>query len=273
MARLLESVNNKLLGSINSFLESHKNDTGRAEEIRDKRLNETLKNEIAAMILNEMGDVYRRVKAGQIAITESIRREITGFVVPALFASHEQLELAREEVDKFINMLDRRPRATFAYTFKRQDMASDYSVMRLLYEQSFFRRPMKLVWNAGFSLYHDPDPMMNQQTWRDFSTALSLEGKVNSPFLKETPDLSKMTFSLNGRYQRLRENKGMPMKKADIGVVQFKMEIPLMAGVSIPLSVSYATSTEQLDEKHTQGHFGFTFDLDKFAAVTRLLKR
>lgn len=63
------------------------------------------------------------------------------------------------------------------------------------------------------------------------------------------------------------------MKKADIGVAQFKVEIPLAAGMSIPLSVSAATATELLDESETQGHFGFTFDLDKFAAVRKLFKR
>ena len=63
------------------------------------------------------------------------------------------------------------------------------------------------------------------------------------------------------------------MKKADIGVVQFKVEIPIAAGISIPLSVSAATATELLDESKTQGHFGITFDLDKFAALTKLWKR
>jgi hypothetical protein len=82
-----------------------------------------------------------------------------------------------------------------------------------------------------------------------------------------------MTYSLTGRYQRLLENRGVPMKKADIGVAQFKVEVPVAAGISIPLSVSYATSTELLNESNTQGHFGFTFDLDKFAALRKLLKR
>ena len=49
----------------------------------------------------------------------------------------------------------------------------------------------------------NPKPILNQEKWRDFSTALSVEAKANSPFLKDTPDLSKITFALNGRYQRL----------------------------------------------------------------------
>jgi hypothetical protein len=266
-------MSDSLRASIAQSLDQHKSDNGRAEEVRLLAGNETIQKEVAQIILREMGDVYKKVRDKQILIDEETRREITEVEVPALLASHEQLNRAREWVDEYVKMLDRRPKAALAYTYKRQEMASDYSVVKFLYEQSFFKRPVKLVGNAGFSFYHNPDPVMNQEKWRDFSAAISLEVNSNSPFLKDTPDLSKITYSLNGRYQRLRENRGAPMKKADIGVLQFKVEIPIAAGMSIPLSVSAATATEQLNESKTQGHFGFTFDLDKFAAVRKLLRR
>ena len=106
------------------------------------------------MILQEMEAVYNQVKDRRIIISE-MYRDMREVVIPALFASHEQLELAREWVDEFINTLDRKLRASLAYVYKRQDIASDYSVLKLLYKQSFFKRPVKLVWNASVSFYHE----------------------------------------------------------------------------------------------------------------------
>jgi hypothetical protein len=46
-------------------------------------------------------------------------------------------------------------------------------------------------------------------------------------------------------------------------VAQGKLTIPLMAGVTIPISVSVANRTEFVKEKEVKGKFGFTFDLSK----------
>ena len=269
---LRKKKSDELRPVIKALLDSHLNDPGRADQIKQQVVNPTIKDNVVQIILTAMHGVYTEVQSGMIVISDQTRKEVTEVDIPALFESHDQLKLAREWVDGFINTQNRKPQASLGYTFKRQEDASNYSIVKIMYEQGFFKLPVKLSWNTSFSFYHDPDPLKNQETWRDASAALSLEAKSSSPFLKDTPDLSKITYSLTGRYQRLRENRGTPMK-ADIGVAQFKVEFPIAAGVSIPLSISAATATELLNESKVHGHFGFTFDLDKFAAVRKLLKR
>jgi len=51
-----------------------------------------------------------------------------------------------------------------------------------------------------------------------------------------------------------------------IGKVQAKIKIPLVEGISIPISFTYATRADLIDEKEVRGQFGFTFD------VARLIK-
>lgn len=49
-------------------------------------------------------------------------------------------------------------------------------------------------------------------------------------------------------------------------VGQVKLTIPLVAGVDMPLSFSYASSANLLHEAHSLGKFGLTFDLSRIAA-------
>ncbi len=50
-------------------------------------------------------------------------------------------------------------------------------------------------------------------------------------------------------------------------VGQLKLTIPLVSGVDLPLSFSYASSANLLHEAHTVGKFGLTFDLSRIALV------
>src|SRR5262249_48374814 len=154
------------------------------------------------------------------------------------------LEQARKVLDEYLQEFNKQPLLTTEYTNHRTTLGSDYSEFKLLFEESYWLRPLDLVANAGASIYHDPDKTMNQKRFRDASGSVSLEGKTDSPFLKGTPDLSKITFAFTGRYERLEENVGVAGKKADIGVAQFKLEVPIALGLSVPLSVTYATATE-----------------------------
>ncbi len=50
-------------------------------------------------------------------------------------------------------------------------------------------------------------------------------------------------------------------------VGQLKLTIPLVSGVDLPLSFSYASSANLLHEAHTVGKFGLTFDLSRIASA------
>jgi hypothetical protein len=141
-------------------------------------------------------------------------------------------------------------------------------VGKLLYE----KKPkgfMQIDANIGASFYGKPDRTKNEQTFRDAVAAVSLEQKLGrSPFLSNDSDQNQVTFSFSGRYERLQENRHTPGKKADLAVANWKLEIPVAAGVSLPLSITYANASELIMEKHVSGNFGITLDLDKLRALS-----
>ena len=220
--------------------------------------------------------VFRETKednTGKIKIDSATQRELVNQFVPALFEAQSEREQASEAVKKIFDDLDKKWRGSLAYTNNRAVTGSDYSEVKFLFQNYIGQSPIKVVANAGFSLYHNPDPLLHQENLRDFAVAFSLEGKRPSPFIREPLDQSQITFSLTGRYERLKENRNMPDRTPDIGVVQFKLDVPIGQGISIPLSLTYANATELQKEQHVRGNFGFTFDMDKFLILRRLLQR
>ena len=209
---------------------------------------------------------------GRVAVSPATQAVINSALVPELIAAHDELEQARQGLNDFFAEQEKKPEMTFAYGNLHPTSGGNYSTLGVLYERKSFA-PMKLVANGGFSLYHGPDRKLNQQSIRDVAFALSFEGKASSPFLTNEKDLSKITFSFTGRYQRIFENRHQPNKKADIAVAQFKLEIPVLSGMSIPLSVTFANASELIKEKHTRANFGFTFDADKLFALAKLKKQ
>ncbi len=231
---------------------------------RDERI-----AEVRQWILCELfNKVFQPIKRGDRVIDAKTREIIQTKVVMDLKDANESLVALRAAIDNVISEFNKRPLLTFAYGNERVVDGSDYSVYKLLFEQDIWN-PMKMVINAAASVYNKPDATRNQEKLRDLSLAISFEGKANSPFLSGTADLSKITYSFNGRYERLKENERIPGKKADIGIAQLKVEIPVREGISIPLSFTWANATELIKENHVRGNFGITFDMDKLFALTR----
>ena len=219
--------------------------------------------------------VYDQVVAGRFTLSDADRQRIVVETIPNLAAAVALQQQAVSDFETRIEDIQGRGLGTFVYTFKNEATTSDYSTLKVLYEKNVFGSPKaKFVGNAGISLYHHPNRTMNQQSVRDFAAAFSLEGKAGrSPFILDTEgDESQITFSFTGRYQRMFENRGVAGKKADIGVAQFKMEIPFLTGASFPFSVTYANATELIKEDHVRANFGFSFDADKVLLLRNLGK-
>jgi len=218
--------------------------------------------------------VFEPIRNGTVKLSPEIRTQLGTNFIRDLGTALVGLEQARKRLNEKLDDLSKSPLATFAYTNHRVPTGSDYSEFKFLYEQDqTIFRALKLVGNVGFSLYNKPNPTLKQQKFRDFSASLSLEGKSNSPFLKSESDLSKVTYAFTGSYERMPENKGVTGKQVNLAAAQFKLEIPIVAGVSLPFSVTYANGTEQQKKNHTRGAFGLSFDLDKLMALTKLLQQ
>jgi len=206
-------------------------------------------------------------------LTSADKERIIARTLPALRDAIAAEKRALKLIDDKIAEMNDRPLATFAYTNKRDPLTSDYSVFKFLYDRKTFS-PMKFMANAGLSVYHRPNPLLNQQRIRDFAVAVSLEGNAGrSPFLTDDLDQSQITFAFTGRYERLFENRNIINRKADLGFFQFRLEVPFMGGMSLPFSVTYANATELIKEDHVRANFGFSFDADKLFFLKTFLRR
>ncbi len=203
------------------------------------------------------------VKSGEIALSPEWKTGILE-IVGAIRATQEALRRqVPQRMKKVVDEMDRTPILTLDYTNHSGNGGSRFSELKLLL--SGYVAPFSVVFNGGVQLYHDPDSVLNQSTVKNASVGLTLEGAIDN-FLVDPgdgTDLSKITLAADGRYERLEAMED------DIWVAQIRLEIPIKSGLSFPLSVSYASRTELIDEDEVRGHFGFTFDIDKFFAATR----
>jgi hypothetical protein len=127
-------------------------------------------------------------------------------------------------------------------------------------------------WTVNFagSVYPNPLVALNEQTFRGGTVSTNFEWNLGkSKFLASIVDKSQVTLAFSGQYQRLQENKDQKGKKADLVLGNAKLEIPISSGVSFPLSITFANSSEQVKESYVRGNFGISFDLDKLAALLK----
>lgn len=224
------------------------------------------------ILCNIRSGVFDEITSGRQTISDASRDEIVNKYVPALAAALDNLEVVRGVLKDKLDELSKGPLATFAYTNHREPTASDYSEFKFLFEQDKTVFGMlKIVGNAGLTMYNKPNPLLNQTRLRDFSAALSFEGAIDSPFLKNQPDLSKITYAFTGNYQRMRENTGVAGRKSDLAAFQFKVDIPIYGGLNLPIAITYANGTEHTKKQDTRINFGFKFDMDKLFALAKLV--
>ncbi len=219
---------------------------------------------IGYLVNGIVDNVYKNIST--FSLTEKNVRQLSDFL-QNYKTNVESFANADKIFNAALKQLEANPALTLAYFNERGSGTPNYSVGKLIFEkkpQNF----MQIDANISTSFYSHPDRTKNEQTFRDVAAALGLEKQLGrSPFLTDQSDQSQMTFSFSGRYQRLQENRHITGKKADIAVANWKLEIPVATGVSLPLSLTYANATELIKEQHVRGNFGLTFDLDKLRSI------
>ena len=230
-----------------------------------------VQEKILCLVKTDIVDQMRN-PAGTFKISEESKNRIVRVTLPAYGSALKARAAALSTFEDQLEQLSNKPSLTFAYDDVRPANGANYSQLKVLFEKKT-GGPMSLIANGGFSLYHKPNLLLKQQSVRDFSVALSFEGRAGrSPFLLESKDENPITYSFTGRYQRIFENRFVPGRKADIAVAQFKLSIPMMSGMSFPVSVTFANATELIKEKHVRANFGFSFDTDKLLKAISLSK-
>ena len=219
------------------------------------------------ILCNLRNTVYNPIANGSFRFSQATLDKINSSILN-LAEAQAQLAKARLDLEKFLKeFMKSGTLSTFAYTYHRQDMASNYSEAKLLFERHV--PGLDVVFNGGVSFYDHPDSMKNQEKIRDFSLALSLEGSSKSPFNSLSDELGRITYSFTGRFERLKENENMMGREPDIGSIQFKAEIPIAYGLKIPIAYTYTTATEMSKKSDSKFNIGLHFDVDKLISIAR----
>jgi len=228
----------------------------------DDKLESTLEQELIAHVQT---DFIPQVAGQPIPKTDQF-----SILIANLGAAQQKHQAAAKTFEDLATEYSQKFEATLAYTNQYQLSQSPYSTIMFLADKHA-GTGLTFTANAGVSLYQNPKLSLNQTTFRDFSTAFSAQQRLfRSPFLVNSLNESPVTASLAGSYQYLNEYAGVKGKKADVGTVTLKVEFPVAGGVSLPLSVTYATSPQDQALKsssYTHGDFGLTFDLDKLYTI------
>lgn len=237
------------------------------------------------------------------AVVAALKKSTDAFD-PAKVSDEDRLRLSRamdayvatrvnfEEEDarmqEILAELASTPLVTAGYTFHRKKDDADYSEVKVLAEYSLLdpdtkKEMLTFVGNASLSLNHDHSRIptkddgstdadmpaekgKRRDTVRDFSISLAIEKKIPNflPFRVNAGGANEIVLSLNGKFMRL-ENE-----KDEIGVAQAKATFPLATGVDLPISVTYATRSEYVDEDEVRGNFGVSVDTDKLWSLAKL---
>jgi hypothetical protein len=217
-----------------------------------------LRELILATMKSEISD-----KVDSFGLDPLTKHNLIAVTTPALANAHVQATEGLAKLEAEIQRLETLGTATFEYTNVRDTTSGTYSNLKFLYQKGS-SDTMKVVFNAGASFYSNPNHALNQQTTRDFATALSWEGLAGrSPFALDANDQSQVTFSFSGRYQRLLENRHVAGQKADIASAQGKLDLPIFTGASLALSITYANADELSSKDHVRFNFGISYDTGK----------
>src|SRR5262249_986853 len=125
------------------------------------------------------------------------KHNLIAVALPALADAHVQAAEGLSKLEAEIQRLEMLGTATFEYANVRDTTSGTYPNGKFL-DQKGSADTMKVVFNAGASFYSNPNRDLNQQTTRDFATALSWEGLAGrSPLALDANDQSQVTFSFS----------------------------------------------------------------------------
>src|ERR1051325_394896 len=158
----------------------------------------------------------------------------------------------QEEIHRTFETIRRKPQVSFLFQSKqRKGMEDDEYRAGLTYDKGVYGR-MNLTLNGTFD-YKDRKIIGGDQR----GGRLAGEGNFRlNPEKNIFEDKDPYLLSLAG------ESKWMTGAKPAY-TFQAKLTIPIYNGLSLPISVSFASRRELINESKVRGHFGFTFDLSK----------
>lgn len=153
------------------------------------------------------------------------------------------------------------------------------SNLRFIYSHQPTQAPAIITLNAAVSFYNGSSPLVSSRL-RDVQVSGQLDRRLG-----DIAGFGNVVLTLAGYYQWMKDDAliliesgdttpgpGIPLPgsaatllgtKGSIGVGQIKVSLPLGGTIKIPLSVTWATRTELINEQDVRGQIGFTLDPDQ----------
>ena len=219
--------------------------------------------------------IFEPIIAGRILVEPEILAELRNTIVPTLTTGGKALATVNTRVRQHIEDVASLPTASVAFRRFRPVEGRDFWETTFAYSQKL--SPLTAFVSAGVSRYvareGETQPL---QGWRDVVVAASLEHSTRSPFVRNSPDLSRLTLALSAGYEKVFDHSSVvpTVIESTKTLFQARVELPLTLGVILPMSFSVSNDPALVEEdkKWNKGmFFGLTFDLDKFAALTKAL--
>ncbi len=205
--------------------------------------------------------IVQPIISGQIPLTAAERTAILS--APLKFdAVADKVAKSEASLGTLVRTMGEHPEFTASFFAHRSGGKLEYSGGRGAYDQWIGK--VELTANGALTIYDVPDPAKNQKKFRDVTAAFTMAAFHGDISPTSNPPT---VFSFSARYQYLPEARGT--SKPNKALAQVKVELPLSKGVTVPLSLTFASSPELIagKEKTIRGQIGFTVDLDKLSAV------
>jgi hypothetical protein len=258
-------------------------DSALAAVLPHLRIKNKAPNDLAPLLKVDLQEAIDRTSAtfDPATVTDAEQAEIlraAGDVVSARKRLGEEEKILKG----LLSDLEQGPEITAAYTFHRKEDDADYSELKVLAEYN--AALVTFVGNAAISLNHDrsrvpptdqpaegdmtSDKGKKRDVVRAYSVSFSLEKPIPNflPLRVNDSGTDQIALSLNGKFMRLEDEHD------EIGVVQAKAVFPVATGVDLPVSVTYATRSEYVDEDEVRGNFGISVDTDKLWSLAQLVR-
>lgn len=152
------------------------------------------------------------------------------------------------------------------------DDTSDLSTASVVLVRPFIGSADMTV-NGSVSLFNTA-PVATAKRLRDWQISAKLDFPLNGIL-----GLTRSRFTLAGLFMRLEQPAlGFPVdvngvtveETGNLGFFQARLQVPVGdSGFAIPISVTFATRTELVDEARVRGNIGMTLDLDTLMARGR----
>lgn len=222
------------------------------------------RRELTAIVRDALRDVVGTTEdGGTLELPMGLRREINDHIAPRLLRANRALFGSKETYEEqYMALLkEKEPLiVTLKYAARFVEESSDISDVKALIEWSVGR--IDLNFNGMVSFNNNADSALGQDTLREFAAS---GGLTWSKFLRMLPTPAPTTFSVAGKVTR-NENSG-----DTIGNAQGRIEIPIGAGIRLPLAITYASKTQDGTKDEWKFNVGMNLQTDKITSWLRMV--